>query len=207
MTQTMIILVRDLKRPVAQMPTPEPFRVQTIATPRDEYFPALDQFCTLGGFPVGWAQLRLEAAARAWLVIGPDQAGAVASAWSTAQPMFIDEIGYTFTPPQRGDYFFGAFVAPAWRGRHLQRLLINRRLHASAAADRRWAMAIIHTRNRVSLRNDQSEGFTAAAKLMSLRRRDWRADHLRRVASSLPYGSLSGNGWHRRLALSLGWAT
>jgi hypothetical protein len=65
-------------------------------------------------------------------------------------------------------YLFGDFVAPAQRGRNLQRMLVAERVRRAAGAA--FACTIIHPENVPSLRSYHREGFTPVARFT---RRHW----------------------------------
>ena len=201
MPQTTLILSRNLSHPVAAMETPAGFRLELLFGATDQGFAELDQFYRSHGFPTGWTQSMLATGAQAFVVIAPD--AAVAAGWITRKPFFVDEIGYTFSPEPQGDYFFGDFVEPAWRGRKLQRLLINRRLQASIAAGQTWAFSMMRLENAASLHSYESQGFGPAARLRSSRLGRLHLDRLRPLDRALVHGSLQSHGFSLGLPFSL----
>jgi GNAT superfamily N-acetyltransferase len=100
----------------------------------------------------------------------------LAMAWTTSRPFHVEEIGATIDPGPGGVYLFGDFVAPAARGRRLQRLLVNRRLRR-AAADAHLACTIVHPDNAASVRSYEHEGFAARGRFVRTTwlKREWKA--------------------------------
>lgn len=123
----------------------------------------LETFATRNGFPTGWVGDMI--ADQAHAVIARDESSneILAMSWSTTQPFHIEEIGATLDPAG-AVYFFGDFVAPAHRGRKLQRLLVAERLARLSNATR--ACTVIHPDNVASMRSYQSERFVTAAEFV-----------------------------------------
>jgi GNAT superfamily N-acetyltransferase len=152
----------------------------------------LEAFCTSHRFPPQWVAKMLGLGAQAWLLIQDGQP--IATGWLVREPFFIEEIGRTFDPRPDGDYYFGDFVAPAFRGNRLQRALICQRLAASRAAGRRWATALARDNNPASLRNYEREAFVPAAELITRSGCGLRLDRLRRLDFALPLSNFSPMG-------------
>lgn len=205
-TQTTLILTRDARLPAPALETPQEVRVAHVRSAGDEGFAEIDAMCRAHGFPEGWVAAMIAAGAEAFAAIRAQvkQPQAVAAAWLTRNPFYVDEIGCTFTAAPEGDYYFGDFVEPAWRGRKLQRLLIHHRLAASHATGRLWAFAMMRQDNAPSLRSYQAEQFHAAARLGSMRIARWRLDRLHPVNPDLPHGWIYAPGWE--LPFSLRWS-
>src|SRR4051794_16958925 len=92
-----------------------------IRSADDSNVQRLESFASTHGFPAGWASEMLTEGAIA--LIARDAAGtSLAMAWMTQRPFYVEEIGTTIDP-RTGVYLFGDFVAPAHRGRKLQRRL------------------------------------------------------------------------------------
>jgi ribosomal protein S18 acetylase RimI-like enzyme len=123
---------------------------------------ALEAFTAEVGFPAGWAIDVLDEGA--WAILAVDQASRapLAMGWGIARPFYVEEIGATVDPGPGGIYLFGDFVAPAARGRKLQRLLVSERVRRAAESAR--AFTIVHPTNTASLRSYRNEGFETRAR-------------------------------------------
>jgi hypothetical protein len=188
-----LIFTRDLTTPLPGIAWPEGLTIQTLAAPGDGAFAALDRMYVANGFREGWATGLLKGTAR--VVVALDFSGeAVAAGWLLREPFYVAEIRRTFDPGPNGDYYFGDFVTPSWRGRGLQRASILHRLHLSAADGRRWAIAMTREDNAPSCNNYKAGGFAVAADLTTRLLRNFSLDQLRRLDTSRPYGHLSDRG-------------
>jgi ribosomal protein S18 acetylase RimI-like enzyme len=87
----------------------------------------------------------------------------LAMAWATKRPFWVGEIDATLDPGG-GTYLFGDFVAPAHRGRGLQRLLVAERLN-----DAPRACTIVHPDNAASVRSYGGAGFADAGRFTRYR--------------------------------------
>lgn len=144
-------------------------RARVVATVTDEGAGALDAFAVASGFPAGWAADMLAEGAVGTLAVD-EAGGAVAMAWTTGRAYYIAEIDATLEPGG-GTYLFGDFVAPAFRGRGLQRWLVGERVRAVGGD----ACTVVHPSNVASLRSYEREGFTVAGRFTRYRwgRRSW----------------------------------
>lgn len=161
-----LLLSRDAAAPIP------PFDVAGVRTlPVDRPSDALASFATAQGFPAGWTTDMLADGAAALLALDEPTGAALAMAWTTTRPFYVDELQATFDP-RGGAYLFGDFVAPASRGRGLQRLLVARRLELAGATP---AHTIVHPTNVASLRSYERAGFVATARFTRYhwRRRTW----------------------------------
>lgn len=125
----------------------------------------LDAFASANGFPEGWAGAMLEEGAQAMIAVEGNTV--LAMAWMTRRPFFVEEIAATLDPGG-GVYLFGDFVAPAHRGRRLQRLLVSQRLSRSINAS--FACTLVHPSNRASIRSYRTAGF---GEIGAFVRRKW----------------------------------
>jgi GNAT superfamily N-acetyltransferase len=146
--------------------------ILTIHRPADPAVAMLDTFAATHGFPAGWASEMLADGARAMVARDPGNGDAMAMAWNTGRAFHVDEIGATLDPGE-GVYFFGDFVAPRYRGRKLQRLLISKRL--AAIEDRAFACTLVHPSNAASVRSYTEEGFAIGGRYVRYRwrRKTW----------------------------------
>jgi ribosomal protein S18 acetylase RimI-like enzyme len=144
-------------------------RARVIATVADAGMATLEAFATESGFPAGWAADMLAEGAVGTLAVD-EAGGAVAMAWATRRAYHIEEIDVTLDPGG-GTYLFGDFVAPAFRGRGLQRWLVGERVRAVGGD----ACTIVHPSNVASLRSYEREGFVIAGRFTRYRwaRRTW----------------------------------
>jgi GNAT superfamily N-acetyltransferase len=136
----------------------------------------LDNFTARNGFPAGWVREMLADGAQAVVARDEGSNEILAMGWNTTRAFHIEEIGATLDPAG-AVYFFGDFVAPAHRGRKLQRLLVAERLARMSDASR--ACTVIHPDNIASLRSYQSERFVKAAEFVRYERsgRTWSRCH------------------------------
>lgn len=118
---------------------------------------ALEPFASSVGFPAGWAGEMLDEGATGLLAVDVANRLPLAMGWVTSRQYRIDEIGATINPGEGGIYLFGDLVAPAARGRRLQRLLVAERLRR--ATDVRQACTVVHPANAASVQNYKNEGF------------------------------------------------
>src|SRR5688500_7387889 len=140
---------------------------------------ALEPFAVANGFPAGWVADMLADGAIALVATDDHTGDTLAMAWTTSRPFHVDEIVAAVDPGPGGGYLFGDFVAPAARGRNLQRLLVVERLRRAAEA--RYACTIIHPDNAASVRSYEHEGFVARA---TFRRTTWLRRHWNTVRGS-----------------------
>lgn len=122
----------------------------------------LELFAVAQGFPSGWAADMLAEGAMGLLAVDAGSRAVLAMGWSTSHPFYVEEIGRTIDPGAQGVYLFGDFVAPAARGRRIQRLLVSERLRRATGAAS--ACTIVHPDNVPSLHSYQNEGFVAGAR-------------------------------------------
>jgi GNAT superfamily N-acetyltransferase len=197
-----LILTRDLSQPDASQPTgPPPTELLPILETTDVLFPALNQFCASNGFPADWPARMLGNGAQALLTF--DSAAPVATAWFIRKPFYLEEVRRTFDAGPDADYYFGDFVAPNARGRRLQRALIERRLHLSREAGRRWAIALTRDDNAASLNSYTSSGFVRAAELRSHHLWRFQLDRFVRYSPAFAAGSVSPAGLSLPLGMTL----
>ena len=165
--------------------------------------PALDRFCTTAGFPDGWTRDMLRLGAAPTIARNAPAGDIVAMAWHTHQPFYVAEIDTLFDPAS-GVYLFGDYVAPAFRGRKLQRLLVHHRLAAAAKNATPIAFTIIEADNGPSLASYRSHGFIATTSLTRTRWLGRTRDHISPIPTpashrALPSFELNGAGAQRRL--------
>jgi len=146
--------------------------MQAIHSADDPTVEMLETFASANGFPTGWASEMLRDGASA--VIARDSAAAAAGAtlamaWMTQHPFHVEEIGATIDPGS-GVYLFGDFVAPAHRGRKLQKRLVAQRLRLAVSAA--FAVTLVHPANLASVRSYQHEDFVVGARFVRYR---WRS--------------------------------
>jgi len=137
--------------------------IDTVSVAADDHvrIELLDNFATRNGFPAGWVADMIADQSHAIVARDESSNEILAMGWRTTQPFHIEEIGATLDPAG-AVYFFGDFVAPAHRGRKLQRLLVAERLARMNDANR--ACTVIHPDNLASMRSYQSERFVVAAE-------------------------------------------
>jgi GNAT superfamily N-acetyltransferase len=141
--------------------------ILAVASADDPCVAPLESFANGNGFPSGWAREMLTQGASA--VIAREAAGeTLAMAWMTQRPFHVEEIGATIEP-RTGVYLFGDFVAPAHRGRKLQRRLVAQRLRLAASAA--FAVTLVHPSNMASVRSYHHEGFVISGRFV---RYHWR---------------------------------
>jgi GNAT superfamily N-acetyltransferase len=165
-SDTHLLLARDLSGPMGNL-TIADVDVVAIASKDDASAGTLEAFASEQGFPDRWALDMLGEGATALLAHDTRSSQTLAMSWSTAKLFEVVEIGARLDP-DGGVYLFGDFVAPAQRGRNLQRMLVAERLRRAAGAA--FACTIIHPENVPSLRSYHREGFTPVARFT---RRHW----------------------------------
>jgi hypothetical protein len=176
--QRSLVLFRELKPPVGAPMLPAGFTSFAIRTTSDERFPLLCRSCETDGLPAGWAERMISQNHEAHLLLS--EAGESAGcAWIARQAYYISEISRTFDPGPEGDYYFGDFIPPRFRGRKLHRVLIELRVAASLAAGRRYAVGMTHSENLPSIKGYRSADFEIAAELRSRPVGRWRLDSMR----------------------------
>jgi GNAT superfamily N-acetyltransferase len=153
-------------QPPSAVPGVEILAIHRAADPAAQ---SLDAFATANGFPPGWTRDMLADGARAVVARDPASGELLAMGWSTRQPFHVDEIAATLNPGQ-GVYLFGDFVAPAHRGRKLQKLLISHRL--TELDDRPFACTLVEPANLASVRSYAAEGFSIGGRYV---RHRWRS--------------------------------
>jgi GNAT superfamily N-acetyltransferase len=156
-------------QPPATAPGVEVLVIHRAADPAAE---RLDAFGVANGFPQGWTRDMLADGARAVVARDVRSGELLAMGWSTRHPFHVDEIAATLNPGQ-GVYLFGDFVAPAHRGRKLQKLLISHRL--TELDDRPFACTLVEPTNLASMRSYVAEGFSVGGEYVRhrWRRRTW----------------------------------
>jgi len=199
--QNNLILTCDLSRPMPPPPSAQPNTQVVIARSMgQEASTAMETMYAAQGFPAGWMGLMLDKGATAVGVLGPGET-AIAVALITPASLHVHEIGRTFYPDPEGEYFFGDFVTPEWRGHGLQKLLIAQRLELCRAAGRKWAFAMMRRENMASVKSYASLGFVLAAEFCRHSVARWQFSRLRVRVRSLPYGRFSAEG----IKLPFGW--
>ena len=158
--QANFFLTREIAPPPAATTLAAHFTVRHVSNPGDDARDSLDRFYTAQGFPPGWSHTQLANGAQA-VMIDSDESP-VAAGWLIRKPFYIEEIRRTFEPAPKVDYYFGDFVAPAFRGQSLQQALIRERLHRSHQTKQQWATAMTSNHIPASLENYRAEGFTVA---------------------------------------------
>ncbi len=189
-----LIFTRDLSTPLPAPAWPEGMTVHTLTHPSDDGFALMDRMYVSNGFRPGWAADLLKGTVRAIVAIAPS-GEAAAAAWLLREPFYVSEIERTFDPGPEGDYYFGDFVAPEFRGRGVQSAAILHRLAVSTAEGRRWAMAMTSESNAASCKNYQACGFAVAGSLSTRWRGKIAIDIFRHIDASRPFGSISHRGF------------
>jgi hypothetical protein len=197
-----LILTRDVSGPLELRAIPAGITLSKMRDTSSPSFAPIDELCTTHRFPAGWTAEMLAHGAQAWVLTAANGC-AVAAAWLIRSPFFIDEIKRTFDAGPEGDYYFGDFVAPDFRGQHLQRLLINVRLTDSQQSRRRWAIALARAENAPSVANYTAEGFLRGGIHVSRRMGPWRLDRECRLDHSVSVGTLTPPGLRLPCAFSL----
>jgi hypothetical protein len=198
---TDLILTRDTTQRPAPLDLPPRFALHQVTQPTDGGVALLDQLYTADGFPKNWPMTMLERGAHG-VVLSADGVPA-ASAWLIRKPFYVKEIRRTFDAGLDADYYFGDFVAPSFRGEHLQRLLIRARSIMSHEAGRHWAIAMTRATIPASRANYIAEGFSLAAEIRTCRFFRLQLEHRRQIDPRLPCGRLSTEGLHLPLFYTL----
>jgi len=167
-SETHLLLARDLSGSTAPPLNIADVEMAAIPSRDDARAGGLEAFASEQGFPGGWALDMLGEGATALLARDTRTGQSLAMSWCTAKSFEVVEIGATLDPGG-GVYLFGDFVAPAHRGRNLQRMLVGERVRR-AAGGAAFACTIIHPDNVASLRSYHREGFTPVARFT---RRHW----------------------------------
>jgi len=185
--------VRDLAEPIEATVIAPPLLHQSVSLSCADMIPPLDRFCAAQQFPGGWVRRMLEHGATAQIISNAGEV--VAAGWSVSSEFLIEEIGQRFNPGQHADYYFGDFVAGAFRGRSLQRLLIRKRLIISKTQGQRSATAMTLQDNHPSLANYKAEKFLVSAELQTARKGRLRLERLQRHPNPVASWVLSGSGF------------
>jgi hypothetical protein len=119
---------------------------------------ALGEFCAAVGFANDWAVEMLTNGAQAVTTLDPATGDITGMGWMTTRRFFVGEVSANLALPPDTAYLFGGFVAPAFRGRRLHRLLVCARLDRLFRSDLR-AITICHKDNRPSIRSNLEEGY------------------------------------------------
>lgn len=189
--QRNLIFTRNANDPLPPVTVPQGFDIHLITRAGADAFRKLDELCTSNGFPDGWVGKMLEGGARA-IFVTQNQAPA-ATGWLTRTPFYVDEIHRTFDPGPRGEYYFGDFIAPEFRGQRLHRLVIHHRLLLSREAGLAPAALTCDT-NLPSVKGYQSMGFRATAAIHSFFVGRWRLDRMRELDESNALTHVSREG-------------
>ncbi len=132
--------------------------IESIKNQRSD---ALHAFCEDQGFPEGWTFEMLEEGARAVIALDAEHA-ILAMGWMIDRPYFVEEIGLTISPAEGCPYLFGDFVAPAARGKGLQRALVGKRLEHFPGRD---AFTLVDPGNAASFKSYAAHGFSPSAEV------------------------------------------
>jgi hypothetical protein len=186
---TDLILARDATSIADLPPLPTACSIIHITDINDENFSALEQFCENQHFPAGWARQMIMQSAEATLL--RVNAVPAAAGWLTRKPFYVSEIQRTFSASDNGDYYFGDWVAPPFRGQHLQRALIAARLHRSSLAHRHWALTMTRAAIPISLANYRTCGFEISAQWQSTKILTWHRARQQIIRPQLPAGTIS----------------
>ena len=186
---TEFILARDATSIADLPPLATVCSITHITDISDDNFPALDQFCENQHFPAGWARQMISQSAEATLLhINHVPA---AAGWLTRKPFYVSEIHRTFHAGEDGDYYFGDWVAPPFRGQGMQRALIAARLHRSSQAHRHWALTMTRASIPASLINYRTCGFEISAEWRSTKILKWHRTHQQIIRPQFPAGTIS----------------
>ena len=189
-----LVLVRDVEGAFPLLARIDDFACVPVHHSRGDEFIAVEAFCAANGFPTDWPRRMLERGALGWIMI--TSGGEVAAtAWITRSPFYVEEIRRTFDPGPDGDYYFGDFTAPSFRGRRLHRHLIQQRLEASRGAGRRWATAMTLSTNGASLSGYEALGFAVGSELRTRRRAGWQLDSIHSISAEQPASAFSSEGF------------
>lgn len=189
---TDLILTRDTTQPPAPLDLPPNLTLHRVIQSTDEGVPLLDQLYTADGFPKNWPMTMLERGAHG--VVLTAEGVPAASAWLIRKPFYVQEIRRTFDAGPEADYYFGDFVAPSFRGKHLQRLLIRARSLMSHDDGRLWAIAMTRATIPASRGNYLAEGFFLAAEIRTRRFHRLQLERRQQIDPRLPCGRLSTEG-------------
>jgi ribosomal protein S18 acetylase RimI-like enzyme len=139
--------------------------IEWISSNGDPAFAALRSFAASQGFGNDWPADMLADHAQCALAFD-EFSTPMAMAWMTRQSFYVEEMGATFDP-RGAAYLFGDWVAPEFRGRRLQRLLVAYRLDRAVELQAREAYTIIHPENAASLKSYRQEGFIEEGEIES----------------------------------------
>jgi GNAT superfamily N-acetyltransferase len=206
--ETYLLLTARLAGRESPPPPVDPAQIETavIGAADHPVAGALEQFCTAGGFPRSWSVDMLGDGAQAFIAVDTASRRRVAAmAWLVRRPYYVAEVDHTIDPAG-GVYFFGDFVAPVYRGRRLQRLLLEHRLACAAQAGVPHAYTIIRDDNGPSIANYRALGFVPTTALARTHW-PWRDRHrltfLPTLDKSLP--ALDRDARTRTLRPTVGW--
>jgi GNAT superfamily N-acetyltransferase len=139
-----------------------------ISNPGDRLAEPLEQFCAAVGFPPGWAGDMFSDGARSVVALDTASGQVAAMGWLVRRAFYVAEVDHTIDPAG-GVYFFGDFVAPAYRGRRLQRLVLQHRIARCAQDGITHAYTIIGDDNGPSIANYRALGFVSTTAMTCTR--------------------------------------
>lgn len=164
-----LFLARELSAAAPVQALDVDAQIEHVGGPSGGHYDGLRGYCAACGFPADWEREMLELGASATIAMERTSGAVMAMGWQIDRAFEVEEIAAWFDPAP-GIYLFGDFVLPAFRGRGLQRLLVNRRLSHGVAGGIPIAWTIVHSDNVPSMKSYQAEGFAPAAHFI---RRQW----------------------------------
>ncbi len=202
------VLCRPLTSPSNNdPPLPEGMRLELVEGEHSNALPDLLGFFVPLGFGAEFCRSELRAGDTVALAVADATTTSartvVAAASTTYRRHRVDAILLDFDPGADGCQFLNAYVAPAFRGRKLQRLLQRPRFRKAYADGKRLVYTIILTSNGPSLHNSMQEGFVPVLRVDLIRLPGLLMCNLRRLTHRLPAGRLSGKGWYGKGALRI----
>jgi GNAT superfamily N-acetyltransferase len=167
-----------------------------VSNPSDPHLPLLLQILLQQGLDDSWAREQLASGSSAILATIEENGITIPAGAGlyTRGEFYVGEIDHLYHPGDSACYLYATYVSPAYRGRRIQRLLDLHRVQKGAEDGVPYAIAIVLSSNKPSLRGHAAGGFLSAARIDHFRFRRSSIMILRKKTSRLPVGNFPGGG-------------
>jgi len=167
-----------------------------VSEPNDAHFSLLLRILAQQGLDEPWAREQLASGSSAILATVKENGVTIPAGAGlyTRGEFYVGEIDHLYHPGDTACYLYATYVAPAYRGRRIQRLLDLHRVKKGHENGVPYAIAIVLSSNTASLRGHAAGGFLSAARIDHFRFRRSSIMLMRKKISRLPVGNFPGGG-------------
>ena len=191
-----MLLARDLRRPLPGDPPPPGIRAAWVRSKGDRHFRAMLEICREIGLDEGWCGEQFEDGAECVITL-TEENRPVGVGLMTDRRCWVEEIGHWLNPGLGASYLYVSYVPPAWRNRHINRLLLAERVRRACELGRYRALAVVGDRNEPSLRGMWANGFQKVGRIWSVRWGELAVVNIRRTSRRLGDAGFEWAGYPR----------